>query len=308
MTVETARARHAEHDAATTAAPPAIAGLYADPNLVHLDGRYYLYPTTDGTEGWAATAFEAFSSDDLETWTAEGEVFSVARDTDWADGKAWAPAAIGRNGLYYLYFSAEENIGVAVSSSPTGPFVDSGAPLVASGAFEGTAIDPSIFIDDDETPYLLWGNSVAHIVQLNEDMVSFDPSTETSWVPTGFCEAAWIHRRGDTYYLSWSENDTRDPDYRVRYATSHSVRGPWTDRGVLVEKSEELGVLGTGHHSILRIPSTDEWVLAYHRFAIPGGSGYRREIALDALVHADDGTILPVRPGAAGTPTPHRSR
>ncbi|NQX13058.1 family 43 glycosylhydrolase [Microbacteriaceae bacterium VKM Ac-2855] len=290
----------ANGEEAALAGRPVIPGLYADPNIVELEGRFYLYPTTDGSDGWAATAFEAFSSEDLVTWTSEGEIFSVARDTTWAQGKAWAPAVIGRNGRYYLYFSAEENIGVAVSPSPAGPFVDSGAPLIAAGDFAGTAIDPSLFIDDDDTPYLIWGNSVAHIVRLNEDMVSFDPASEIAWVPTDFCEAAWIHRNGATYYLSWSENDTRDVDYRVRYATSDSLRGPWIDRGVLIEKRPEIGVLGTGHHSIARLPGGDEWLLAYHRFAIPDGSGYRREIAFDTFHHGPDGLIAPVIPSSTG--------
>lgn len=293
-----------DSNSTSVATAPVITGLYADPNLVRFDGRYYLYPTTDGSEGWAATSFEAFSSDDLVSWTPEGEIFSVARDTTWASGQAWAPAAISRNGRYYLYFSAEENIGVAVSSSPTGPFTDAGAPLVAKGAFSGTAIDPSVFVDDDGTAYLLWGNSVAHLVELNEDMVSFDPATESSWIPTDFCEAAWIHRHADTYYLSWSENDTRDADYRVRYATSGSVRGPWTDRGVLIEKRPELGVLGTGHHSILDVPGSEDWIIAYHRFAIPGGSGYRREIVFDTFRHAADGSIPEIRPSSTNLPAP----
>ncbi|MDY0913029.1 family 43 glycosylhydrolase [Rathayibacter festucae] len=280
-----------------TAGSPAIPGHYADPALVSLDGRFYLYPTTDGTDGWSATAFEAFSSDDLVVWRAEGEIFSVARGTDWAEGHAWAPAVVGRGGRYYLYFTADDSIGVAVSASPTGPFVDSGRPLVARGAYAGVAIDPSVFVDDDGTAYLLWGNSVAHLVVLNDDMVSFDPATETAWTPTGFREAPSLHRAGDVYVLSWSENDTREADYRVRYATSPSARGPWTDRGVLLQKDAGRGVLATGHHSVLRV-SADEWVIAYHRFAIPGGNGYRREIALDTFRHSPDGTIPEIVPGS----------
>jgi beta-xylosidase len=287
-------------DRVQQARPPVVPGFYADPTLVEFEGRFYLYPTTDGSIGWAATGFEAFSSDDLVSWKHEGEIFSVAQGTSWAEGKAWAPAVTSHNGLYYLYFSADENIGVAVSSSPTGPFVDSGGPLVARGAFVGTAIDPSVFKDNDGTSYLLWGNGVAHLVRLNEDMITFDPSTEIAWVPTAFREAPWIHRNGDTYYLSWSENDTRDVDYRVRYATSESIRGPWTDRGVLIEKRPEIGVLGTGHHSVLRLPASDEWVIAYHRFAIPDGNGYRREVAFDTFRHAADGMIQSVIPSSTG--------
>jgi beta-xylosidase len=276
------------------AAPAALTGFYADPALEVFDGRYYLYPTTDGVEGWAATSFKVFSSLDLRTWIDHGEIFSVPHATAWASGFAWAPAISRRNGKYYLYFTAESNIGVAVADSPTGPFVDSGRPLVGSEQFAGRAIDPSVFTDVDGAVYLYWGNTIAHGVRLNDDMVSFDAARVVSWTPTNFREAAWVHERGGIYYLSWSENDTREEDYRVSYATSTGPLGPWTDRGVLLEKDPHRGIYATGHHSILRIPNSDDWVIAYHRFAIPDGSGYRREVVIDRLYFAKDGLLTPV--------------
>lgn len=275
--------------------PPAIPGYYADPNLTVFGERYYLYPTTDGTEGWRATSFSCFSSTDLTTWTDHGEVLSL-RDVAWASDYAWAPTVIRRGERYYMYFTAESNIGVAVADSPVGPFVDLGRPLIADGEFPGRAIDPSVFVDVDGEAYLYWGNTVAHGVRLDGDMVSFDRDRVVSWEPTGFREAAWVHERAGTYYLSWSENDTREVDYRVRYATSSGALGPWTDRGILLEKDPERGILATGHHSILRIPDSDEWLIAYHRFAIPGGSGYRREVVIDRLQHSADGLLQRVIP------------
>lgn len=284
--------------AVDSAVPAAIGGYFADPHLVAFEGSYYLYPTTDGTEGWAADSFQAFSSSDLDTWQSHGEIFSVARDTDWAEGHAWAPAIANRDDRYFLYYTADGNIGVAVADSPIGPFEDVGHPLVPAGVFEGAAIDPSVFVDDDGTAYLLWGNGVAHIVALAPDMVSYDRASVVSWRPTAFREAPWMHRRRATYYLSWSENDTREVDYRVRYATATSPFGPWIDRGILLEKRPEIGVLATGHHSVARVPGTDEWLIAYHRFAIPDGSGYRREVVIDRLHHEPDGLLRPVRPAA----------
>jgi beta-xylosidase len=279
------------------AAPALIDGYYADPHLTVFEGRFYIYPTTDGSDGWQATSFRAFSSEDLVEWTDHGVVFSLPEDTTWAREHAWAPAVAEHGGRYFLYYTAErENIGVAVAPTPTGPFEDLGAPLVAEGAYPGRAIDPNVFIDDDGTAYLYWGNGVAHCVRLNGDMVSFDPSAVLSWIPTAFCEAPNVHRRGDVYYLSWSENDTRDENYRVRYATASSPFGPWTDQGLLLEKAPGSGIYATGHHSIAKVPGSDDWLIAYHRFAIPHGSGYRRELAIDPLIHTGDGRIQKVRP------------
>ena len=42
------------------------------------------------------------------------------------------------------------------------------------------------------------------------------------------------------------------------------------------------------------MPGRDEWVIAYHRFRIPGGDGYNRETCISPLMHAADGKIEPV--------------
>lgn len=273
-------------------APSPLPGFYADPALVVVDGEYWLYPTTDGSDMWAATSFRAFSSPDLAEWTPRGEVLRLGSDVAWCDERAWAPAVAERDGTFFFYFTAGgDSIGVASGPTPTGPFVDSTAPIVPAGAFAGTAIDPSVFHDDDGTRYLLWGNGVAHLARLNDDMTSFDAATVVSWVPTGFREAISLHRRRDRYYASWSENDTREPDYRVRYATASALTGPWTDHGVLIEQNAAAGSFATGHHCVTRVPGTDDWVIAYHRFARDRGNGYRREIVFDALTHRADGLL-----------------
>jgi len=276
--------------------PSPVAGFFADPNLVVIDGRFVLYPTTDGSENWAATSFSAFSSPDLVSWKDHGVILALDTHVDWAKDEAWAPAIAHRGDTYFLYFTAESNIGVATATTPFGPFVDLGHPLVADGEFSGRAIDPSVFVDDDGATYLYWGNGEAHVVELNPDMTSFDPSKVVTWTPTEFREAPWVHKRLGIYYLSWSVDDTRSADYRVRYATGASPYGPWTDRGVLLEKVPERGILATGHHSIANVPGTDDWIIAYHRFAIPDGDGFHREIAFDHLVYDSIGRIEKVVP------------
>ncbi|MFC8199533.1 family 43 glycosylhydrolase [Streptomyces sp. NPDC057298] len=288
---------------AVPARSPVLPGLYADPDVQYLDGRYWIYPTTDGFPGWSGTKFKAFSSKDLVHWKDHGEILDLGPDVSWADRNAWAPAIAERDGKYYFYFCAEQQIGVAVADSPAGPFKDAlGKPLVAKGgSLKGQMIDPAVFTDDDGTSYLYWGNGHGYVVPLNDDMVSFDASKVEDITPDNFREGSFVVKRKGTYYFMWSEDDTRSENYHVAYATGPSPLGPWTKKGTILSKRPEYGILGTGHHSVVNTPGTDDWYMVYHRFGLngpgrAGGDGTHRETTVDRMRFAADGTIKPVVP------------
>ncbi|TLS42574.1 1,4-beta-xylanase [Streptomyces montanus] len=282
---------------------PVLPGLYADPDVKYMDGRYWIYPTTDGFPGWSGTKFKAFSSKDLVHWKDHGEILDLGPDVSWADKNAWAPAIAERDGKYYFYFCAEQQIGVAVADSPAGPFKDAlGKPLVAKGGqLQGQMIDPSVFTDDDGKSYLYWGNGHGYVVPLNDDMVSFDAAKVKDITPDNFREGAFVIKRKGTYYYMWSEDDTRSENYHVAYATGPSPLGPWTKKGTILSKRPEYGINATGHHSVVNVPGTDDWYMVYHRFALngpgkAGGDGTHRETTIDRMRFAADGTIKPVVP------------
>ncbi|AZQ33906.1 1,4-beta-xylanase [Streptomyces cyaneochromogenes] len=292
---------------AVRTASPVLPGLNADPDVHHLNGEYWIYPTTDGFQGWGGTRFKAYSSKDLVRWKDHGVILDLGPDVTWADKYAWAPAIAERDGKYYFYFCAEQQIGVAVADSPAGPFKDAlGKPLVAKGgAWSGQMIDPAVYTDDDGTSYLYWGNGHGHVVPLNDDMVSFDPSKVRDITPDDFREGSFVIKRKGTYYFMWSEDDTRSENYHVAYATGPSPLGPWTKRGTILQKRPEYGILATGHHSVVNTPGTDDWYIVYHRFALngpgrPGGDGMHRETTVDRMEFAADGSIKPVVPTLEG--------
>ncbi|MEA3187416.1 MAG: hypothetical protein QOD99_1246 [Chthoniobacter sp.] len=279
-----------------TAPPPALPGLNADPHIAVFGDTFYIYPTTDGSEGWRSTSFRAWSSRDLATWKDEGVILDLPRDLTWASLHAWAPAIAAKNGKYFYYFAADQNIGVAVADRPQGPFKDAlGKPLVAKSAYpKMQAIDPMTFVDEDGSAYLYWGQGRCKAVKLNEDMISFKPDEVRDITPPGYNEGPFVHKRNGKYYLSWSEHDTRDPRYCVAYGTADSPLGPFVKPVENPILHQSGAVKGAGHHSILQIPGRDEWVIAYHRFRIPDGNGYNRETCLSPLHYGEDGRILPV--------------
>jgi hypothetical protein len=284
---------------------PVLPGLFADPNIVAFDETFYLYPTTDGVASWGATAFSAFSSKNLVQWTNHGVILDAAKDLTWAKGRAWAPAIARVGDTYYFYFSAEVQLGVATSKSPTGPFKDAlGAPLVKAAQYAPQSIDPYVFIDDDGARYLLFGSGSGglRMAKLGADMISFasTPSNISPSGASGTLEGAGMFKRKGSYYLYWSEGDTRNATYRMAYASASAVAGPFARLATILEQNTTAGILGPGGGTILAIPSRDEHYVAYHRFKIPGGDGTNRETCIDRLFFNNDGTIAPVKPTREG--------
>ena len=95
---------------------PVLPGQYADPDIDYFDGKFWIFPTTDGFSGWSGNYFHAFSSTDLVNWTDEGVILDVDKNHEpttngdentaispWSVGSAWAPTIEKKNGKYYFY-------------------------------------------------------------------------------------------------------------------------------------------------------------------------------------------------------------
>ncbi len=298
---------------------PVLEGFYADPEILYSEktGKYYLYPTSDGFNNWSGDYFKVFSSDNLVNWKDEGVILDLKKDVSWADRNAWAPCIIEKkiNGeyKYFYYFTAAQKIGVAVADHPTGPFVDSGKPLVdfkPKGIIGGQEIDPDVFTDPvSGKSYFYWGNGYLAGAELNDEMVSLKKQTLKIMTPNAsFREGVYVFSRNGTYYFMWSEDDTRNPNYKVRYATSKSPLGelniPADNLVIMQDAAQEI--YATGHNSVLRIPGKDEWYLVYHRFTYPKGiemgrsAGFHREVCIDKMEFRSDGTIKTVIPTLKG--------
>lgn len=292
---------------------PVLEGYYADPDILYSEknGKYYLYPTSDGFDSWSGYYFKTFSSDNLKDWKDEGVILDLKKNVSWADRNAWAPCIIEKKVKgkyqYYYYFSAAQKIGVAVADEPTGPFRDSGKALIdfrPDGVKGGQEIDPDVFTDPKTgKSYLYWGNSYMAVSELNDDMVSIKENTLKVMTPDAtFREAIYVFYRNGLYYFLWSEDDTRSENYRVRYATSKSPVGPLDipKNNLILVKDVSKGIYGTGHNSVLQVPGKDEWYMVYHRFSKPDGirmgsaAGFHREVAIDRMEFNADGSIRPV--------------
>ena len=100
-----------------------------------------------------------------------------------------------------------------------------------------------------------------------------------------FFEAAWVHRYGGLYYLSYSTGET----HNIVYATSTSPYGPFTWRGVILKPVQGW----TTHHSIVEIEG--RWKLFYHDTQGTNRNNLRSAKWTD-LVHRPDGSIETIDP------------
>jgi hypothetical protein len=317
---------------------PILTGFHADPEVLYSNKtkKYYIYSTTDGFPGWGGHDFSVFSSENLIDWTDEGKMLDVKTDkVKWATGNAWAPCieeVKQKDGSYkyYFYYSAHnpksdrKEIGVAVSDSTTGPFEDSGAPIITDAdrpkeARGGQAIDVDVFKDPKTGKYYLyWGNGFMAGAELNDDMMSVKKETIQLMTPKGgtldtwaFREGAYVFYRKGTYYFLWSVDDTGSPNYHVCYGTAKSPLGPITideQNYLVIKQKPEDNIFGTAHNSVLQIPGKDEWYIVYHRInknfvdkKLGGGvPGTHREVCIDRMTFDKQGRIIPVTPTLNG--------
>ena len=177
---------------------------------------------------------------------------------------------------------AEEHIGIAVSDSPTGPFVQEEKCWLS----ERRAIDGSFFFDDDGEIYLYYvrlcegeiAGNVIFAARMTPDLKSIEEEhekmlirAEEEW-ETRDClvaEGPFVLKHKGKYYLTYSANHTRSHDYAVGYAVSEHPMGPFVkyEGNPVLKKNAEM--VGVGHHSFTTAKDGKELICVHHRHFSP---------------------------------------
>jgi beta-xylosidase len=238
---------------------------FADPAIFPSGGKFYLYGTVEGN---ANHGFKAYTSTNLKEWKPAGNDSGyVLRKTDAFGTKGfWAPQVFAYNNKFYMAYVANENIAIAESSSPEGPFMQHTKTPLAAPVKQ---IDPFVFMDDDGRKYLyhvrLTGGNRIFVAEMTDDLTAIRPETlrecitaTEDWENTAranwpVAEGPTVFKHKGTYYLVYTANDFRNPDYAVGYATSTSPLGPWKKySGNPIISRKILGDNGTGHGDLFR--------------------------------------------------------
>jgi GH43 family beta-xylosidase len=238
----------------------------ADPFILSYEGKYYAYGTSD------ANGIAVYTSNDLKYWTKE-PALALHKNNSYADRWFWAPEVYHLNGRFYMYYSADEHICVATSDSPLGPFVQD----VQQPMMEEKAIDNSLFIDDDGTPYLFFvrftdGNAIwtaelekdYKTIKTNTLRLCFAANTSGWEADLGKVnEGPFCVKHNGYYYLTYSANDYRSQNYGVGYAYSTNITGNWQKYSKNPVLRKPNGLFGAGHHCLFR-DKDDNLRMAFH--------------------------------------------
>lgn len=284
---------------------PVFPGWYADPEAVVFDHKCWIFPTFSA-EYDKQLFFDAFSSRDLVKWEKHPKVLS-SEQVSWAKRAMWAPAVVRKNGLYYLFFSANDvhegevgGIGVAVSKKPQGPYKDAlGRPLISQIVNGAQPIDQFVFRDDDGQYYMYYGGwGHCNVVRMADDLLSIVPFSDGELykevTPEQYVEGPFMLKHRGKYYFMWSEGGWGLSNYCVSYAISDSPLGPFRRIGKILEQDPEVAK-GAGHHSVVKGRGADEWYIVYHRRPLTETAANSRQTCIDRLYFDDNGFILPVK-------------
>lgn len=296
---------------------PIVDGDFADPYALAESDSIYIYATNTvdanipvmelrkGHEFNARYLGDALPK--LPSWTVKGF--------------QWAPSVWARpNGTFVMYYvtpssSAPDNRGCisrATSDDPAGPFVDDSTSAFICPLSQGGAIDPSVFVADDGTPYLIWksdGNCCSlptniYSQQLASDGldVAGDPVeliTATQKWEGDLVEGPSMIKKGSTYYLFYSADNWNSTDYAIGAATCSSVEGPCTKPTTTPWMDSSEFSQGPGGEEFFVSPGAAGLWMVHHGW-LPEQAGTpdgQRRLYLNQISF-DPGDVLPVRSDA----------
>jgi hypothetical protein len=323
---------------------PIFNGDFADPYALVDGDSVYAYATSTTASPYAAAAHIPVIAVTRATGFA-GHYLGDALPTlpTWTvAGYQWAPSVWARpDGTFVMYYSTPATqpldcvfkatnpgcvqtthgantamcISRATSTSPAGPFVDDSSSAFICPSAEGGAIDPSIFVATNGTPWLLWKadgdccNLPTYIYsqELSPDGLSTTgPPHEligaTQPWEGGLVEAPSMVQSGTAFWMFYSANLWGTPSYSIGIAECQSVTGPCTkplDRAWHTSTNSANGQ-GYGGSEFFSAGGGLIWMV--HHGLVPGQSGddAERRLYVDLMVFPVKGLpkIAP-RPAAA---------
>jgi hypothetical protein len=279
---------------------PVHTGDFPDPSVLYWNGTYYGFATQSFAVNEQITNIQVSTSSDGVNWVPLG-TDALPTLPSWAEtGDTWAPSVAydATTSQFVMYYTATEArtgfqcIGVATSSVPTGPYVDtSSTPVVCQNGSDvppttidngnyGGSIDPDIFTDDAGNSWLIWKSDGNHIglntviwsVPLGANLLSPASTTPTELMAddepwqSGIVEGPdMVETQSHAYYLFYAGSYEGASTYAIGWASCPS--GPaslcadQSTSGPLLASSP--GMSGPGGPDVFTLQSSGQLVMAF---------------------------------------------
>ena len=247
---------------------PIFNGDFADPFALRTADDLYIYSSNTEATQYASGAhvpvIELARDSGFKGQYLGDALPSLPKWT--VSGFQWAPSVWTRpDGTYVMYYSTPATIPLgclaktppagcvkttngessamcisrATSANPAGPFVDDSSSAFVCPLAQGGAIDPSVFVAPDDTPWLLWKSdgdccnmsTTIYSQQLSSDgLTVVGPAHQLigatqSW-EGNLVEGPSMIENGNTFWLFYSANLWGTDDYGIGVARCATVVGP----------------------------------------------------------------------------------
>ena len=270
-----------------------------DPVMAKEDGVYHIFATGMG--------IQRMTSKDRKDWQVKAmPVMTVipkwTRDSvPGFDKHVWAPDIIRWHNKWWLAYSCStfgkngSAIGLLSAAKLDSPIWNDEGCIVASreNRDNWNAIDPNFVIDDNDTPWMVWGSfwDGIQIVRLDTTMhvakgekprtlarryapgtTTAEPNPTSAHAGTNAIEAPFVMKHQGYYYLfvSWDYCCRGSKsNYRVAVGRSKNVDGPYLDKrsndmlnggGTVLLEGDKKQYEATGHCAAYSIDGKDIFI------------------------------------------------
>lgn len=299
----------------------------ADPHVIRVGDTWYLYATQTKKD------LHVWHSTDLKNWQRSGPIWQPVPDSWNARGQVWAPHVESTDEGYYLYYTANMQIGVARSDTPLGPFLEIyDHPFVGGGHggvgdgvygydpgdeewdyhasfitdFPEKAIDAFVLAatDGSLTFYFSAYNPLSIIqgVPMKDPthLEDVTPKTLLESDPLGWegfvAEGVWVVEHAGSFHLMYSGNGADRPEYAVGVASGEAPLGPFTKyaENPILYMNPEADFWGPGHHCVVEGAFGD--LLMFYHTKVSKEPAFDRRIRYAPMEFGPEGHVTLAAP------------
>ena len=275
--------------------------MIGDPFLLKAsDGKYYLYATTFKKDTPNYCGFHVWVSEDLNSFSKPLECYYQSnRSFGYMD--YWAPEVVEYNGKFIMYYSARRReddslrIGVAMSDSPIGPFIDDDGKKY-------------FYYSRDCSENFVNGNLESHIyvAELTDDLLGLKEEGILLSAPTEsyekckykhsdhnvyWNEGPFVVKYNGLYHLMYSANFFASNDYCLCAAWSKYPNKGFQKYDQPLLKKINNRISGPGHNSVVKLGEND-YLCVYHVLTDSENPSADRQVFISKMKFLNDRIVI----------------